>query len=124
MGDADKLDVLYTYSVKYEPSDVAWASRWDVYLQMNNAEVCTYVYPPSNVHITGVHRSTGLPSSIRLSLCCCSPVRYCPFCSQITFHADIGAVAAILLRTLRRDIEAYNQDDEEACRFDFAVDPT
>lgn len=28
-----KLDIVYTYSVTFKPSDVKWASRWDTYLQ-------------------------------------------------------------------------------------------
>lgn len=28
--------VLFTYDVTWQPSDITWASRWDVYLSMNN----------------------------------------------------------------------------------------
>ena len=29
--------LVFTYGVKWEESDVTWASRWDVYLSMNHA---------------------------------------------------------------------------------------
>lgn len=29
--------IIYTYGVEWRPSDVLWASRWDVYLSMNHA---------------------------------------------------------------------------------------
>jgi hypothetical protein len=32
------LEVLFTYDAKWEPSDIKWASRWDLYLYMG---VCT-----------------------------------------------------------------------------------
>eukprot|EP00967_Tisochrysis_lutea_P054017 scaffold67376_cov31-Tisochrysis_lutea.AAC.2 len=28
------LEVLFTYDIKWEPSDIKWASRWDLYLYM------------------------------------------------------------------------------------------
>ena len=37
--DDDKVDLVWSYGVRFEPSPVAWASRWDSYLQMNDAEV-------------------------------------------------------------------------------------
>lgn len=33
------LKVVWSYGVKFEPSDIAWASRWDTYLNMQDAEV-------------------------------------------------------------------------------------
>lgn len=30
-------DVIFTYDITWEPSDVHWASRWDIYLSMDNA---------------------------------------------------------------------------------------
>ena len=29
--------VLFTYDVTWRPSEIHWASRWDIYLSMNNA---------------------------------------------------------------------------------------
>eukprot|EP00947_MAST-08B_sp_MAST-8B-sp1_P002743 g2743.t1 len=31
-----KSDIIFTYDVKWEPSEVKWASRWDIYLNMDN----------------------------------------------------------------------------------------
>lgn len=31
--------VVFAYSVLWEPSDVAWASRWDIYLQMSDVQI-------------------------------------------------------------------------------------
>jgi transmembrane 9 superfamily member 2/4 len=30
-----RLQVIYTYDVKWVPSDITWAHRWDVYLKGN-----------------------------------------------------------------------------------------
>lgn len=32
----DKMEVVWTYDVRWVPSDIAWASRWDVYLSMGD----------------------------------------------------------------------------------------
>lgn len=74
-----KLNVIYSYTTRFESCDVAWASRWDVYLAMNNSEI---------------HWFAILNSLI-----------------IVMFLA--GAVAAILIRTLRHDIAMYNNEDEE-----------
>ncbi|XP_005089168.1 transmembrane 9 superfamily member 4 isoform X1 [Aplysia californica] len=34
-----ETDVLFTYSVKWEESDVSWASRWDIYLAMSDVQI-------------------------------------------------------------------------------------
>ena len=31
--------MVYTYDVKWEPSDVKWASRWDLYLYMGDDQI-------------------------------------------------------------------------------------
>ena len=31
--------VVFAYSVIWQPSDVAWASRWDIYLQMSDVQI-------------------------------------------------------------------------------------
>lgn len=36
---SDKLDVIWTYSVIFQPSDVRWASRWDAYLKMQDPQI-------------------------------------------------------------------------------------
>lgn len=33
------LDVHFTYSVSWKPSDISWASRWDIYLAMTDVEI-------------------------------------------------------------------------------------
>lgn len=31
--------LFFTYSVEWRPSDVRWASRWDIYLGMNDVKI-------------------------------------------------------------------------------------
>ena len=51
----EKGKVLFTYDVRWEESDIHWASRWDIYLSMNNAV-------PGKVHwfsiVTSVRKTT------------------------------------------------------------------
>eukprot|EP00485_Elphidium_margaritaceum_P001540 CAMPEP_0202686920 /NCGR_PEP_ID=MMETSP1385-20130828/2674_1 /ASSEMBLY_ACC=CAM_ASM_000861 /TAXON_ID=933848 /ORGANISM="Elphidium margaritaceum" /LENGTH=632 /DNA_ID=CAMNT_0049341601 /DNA_START=80 /DNA_END=1978 /DNA_ORIENTATION=- len=35
----DKLDVVWSYSVLFEPSEIQWASRWDPYLKMQDPQI-------------------------------------------------------------------------------------
>jgi len=35
----EPVQIVYTYSVEWEASDIKWASRWDVYLQMSDAQI-------------------------------------------------------------------------------------
>lgn len=79
IADKSGLNVVYSYTTKFEECDIAWASRWDVYLTMNHSEI---------------HWFAILNSLVIVLLLA-------------------GAVAAILIRTLRRDIDRYNQDDDE-----------
>eukprot|EP00047_Mylnosiga_fluctuans_P003679 m.230337 g.230337 ORF g.230337 m.230337 type:complete len:629 (-) comp12047_c0_seq1:1325-3211(-) len=39
MGNDDTVEVVWSYGVRWEPSPIAWASRWDTYLAMNDAEI-------------------------------------------------------------------------------------
>lgn len=32
-------NVRFTYAVRWKPSDISWASRWDIYLAMNDVEI-------------------------------------------------------------------------------------
>lgn len=32
-------DLLFTYSVEWQESSVSWASRWDIYLGMNDVQI-------------------------------------------------------------------------------------
>ena len=43
--------IVYTYGVEWQPSEVNWASRWDVYLTMNDAV-------PNEVHWFSIINST------------------------------------------------------------------
>lgn len=36
---ADKKEIIFTYDVEFEPSDVKWASRWDSYLLMTDDQI-------------------------------------------------------------------------------------
>jgi transmembrane 9 superfamily protein 2/4 len=31
--------VKFSFSVQFKPSDIAWASRWDIYLQMSDVHI-------------------------------------------------------------------------------------
>jgi len=35
----ESLDVIWSYSVIFEPSDIQWASRWDPYLKMQDPQI-------------------------------------------------------------------------------------
>ena len=37
--DAQKQPVIFSYGVRFEVSDIAWASRWDTYLHMSDTEI-------------------------------------------------------------------------------------
>ena len=37
--DAKRQPIVWSYSVVWEPSDVAWASRWDTYLSTDDPEI-------------------------------------------------------------------------------------
>jgi len=76
------IKVDFTYSLYWEKSDVKWASRWDIYLSMSNAQI---------------HWFSILNSIV-----------------VIFFLA--GVLAAIIVRTLKRDIANYNKLDEEMVR--------
>lgn len=79
MKDTDTKDIVWSYSVQWEPSDIAWASRWDSYLKMEDVEI----------HWFSIINS--LVTVIFLS----------------------GILAFIMVRTLRRDIARYNEEDKE-----------
>mmetsp|Transcript_10839 Transcript_10839/g.34245 ORF Transcript_10839/g.34245 Transcript_10839/m.34245 type:complete len:631 (-) Transcript_10839:650-2542(-) len=68
-------EIVFTYDVKWEPSDVKWASRWDTYLLMGDEQIHWF----------------SIINSLMIVL----------FLS--------GMVAMIMLRTLHRDFQRYNQ---------------
>ena len=51
-GNGDVV-VVWTYDVSWEPSDIHWASRWDIYLSMNDK----YVWFQSSSHFLSCHLS-------------------------------------------------------------------
>mmetsp|Transcript_6475 Transcript_6475/g.6764 ORF Transcript_6475/g.6764 Transcript_6475/m.6764 type:complete len:633 (-) Transcript_6475:318-2216(-) len=69
-------EIVYTYDVKWEPSDLTWTNRWDVYLKGN---------PNDEIHYFSIVNSLMI----------------------VLFLT--GVVAMIMLRTLRKDISAYNE---------------
>ena len=73
------ITVNFTYSLVWEQSDIQWASRWDTYLSMSNAQI---------------HWFSILNSLV-----------------VVFFLA--GVLAAIIIRTLKKDIANYNRLDEE-----------
>ena len=80
--------VIFTYDVIWEESDIAWASRWDLYLSENHLI-------PHQVHWYSITNSIMIVLFLSL------------------------LVVSILVRNLRRDIDAYNAlatlaDDDEA----------
>lgn len=70
--------VMFTYGVEWQYSDLRWASRWDVYLSMPNGQIHWFAILNSIV---------------------------------IVFFLS-GVLAVIIIRTLRRDIAKYNQEEE------------
>ena len=71
-------EVLFTYDVRWEYSDVKWASRWDVYLYATDDHIHWFSSsplspsyqpsPPPLLLLSGTRRtsrSTGSPSSTR-----------------------------------------------------------
>jgi len=75
-------EVIFTYDVKWEASDIKWASRWDTYLLMGDEQIHWF----------------SIINSLMIVL----------FLS--------GMVAMIMMRTLHKDLQRYNQLDvaEEA----------
>eukprot|EP00045_Choanoeca_perplexa_P006836 m.59199 g.59199 ORF g.59199 m.59199 type:complete len:679 (-) comp13812_c0_seq1:62-2098(-) len=81
--DPEQLDVIYSYGVFFEESEIKWASRWDTYLQSSES--------------TSIHWFSIVNSLI-----------------IVVFLS--GMLGVILVRTLHKDINRYNQseDKEEA----------
>jgi len=72
----ENLDVIYSYEVKWQPSDLPWADRWDVYLIGS---------PDDDIHFFAIVNSLMI----------------------VLFLT--GAIATIMIRTLRQDIAGYNE---------------
>lgn len=39
LKEEETVEVVWSYGVRWEPSPIAWASRWDSYLEMSDAEI-------------------------------------------------------------------------------------
>ncbi|KAL3910474.1 MAG: hypothetical protein SGILL_007674, partial [Bacillariaceae sp.] len=74
--DINGLNVIYSYEVEWEESDLPWSDRWDVYLIGS---------PDDDIH------SFAIINSLMIVL-------------FLT-----GAIATIMIRTLRKDIAGYNE---------------
>jgi len=72
-------DIIFTYDVEWEASPIKWASRWDLYLKMNNVDI--HWFSIANSFIIAVCLST--------------------------------VVALTLIKTLRGDLQRYNEVDPE-----------
>lgn len=72
----EDLKVTYSYSVKWEESELPWADRWDIYLLGS---------PDDDIHFFAVVNSLMI----------------------VLFLT--GAIATILIRTLKNDISHYNE---------------
>lgn len=72
----ENLDVVYSYEVEWQASDLAWADRWDVYLIGS---------PDDDIHFFAIVNSLMI----------------------VLFLT--GAIATIMIRTLRQDIAGYNE---------------
>lgn len=35
----EEADIIFTYEVQWERSDIIWASRWDTYLAMSDVQI-------------------------------------------------------------------------------------
>lgn len=79
MKEDEHVKIVWSYSVQWEGSDIAWASRWDIYLVMDDSEIHWF--------------------SIINSL--------------VTVFFLSGILAFIMIRTLRRDIARYNEEDKD-----------
>ena len=88
--------LYYTYSVVWEPSDIKWASRWDIYLAMADVQIHWFSIINS---VVVVFFLSGIITMII--------IRYTILNLMIT-------ITMIIIRTLRKDIAKYNMTDEES----------
>lgn len=79
MTENDRTGIVWSYSVQWEESDVEWASRWDIYLKMDDADIHWFSIINSLVTVLFLSAILGF----------------------------------IMVRTLRRDIAKYNEEDKE-----------
>ena len=109
--------MVYTYHIVWQDSDISWSSRWDRYLASGShkvwptpqaAEACPHARAPMPVGLTPAFSLARAP---RRQIHWISVVN-----SLVIVFVLTGVVALIVLRTKRRDIARYNQDDLEVRR--------
>lgn len=88
--------LYFTYEVEWEVSKISWASRWDTYLAMSDAQIHWFSIINSIVVIFFL---SGKKSWLWF---------YKTNQSILTFT---GILTMIMVRTLRRDIARYNADE-------------
>ena len=100
---SDNFQITFSYSVKWEASDIRWASRWDSYLGMGDVQIHWF----------------SIVNSIVVVL----------FLSGILTMIIIRTLRSVkrkkgqLLHLFRRDIAAYNREDLEE-ELDEAIEET
>ena len=84
-GDTGKTKISWTYDVRFEASEIRWASRWDIYLKMGDMN------NTKQIHWFSIVNSL-----------------------LVTFLLS-GMTAIIMVRSLRKDFRNYNRvlTDEE-----------
>jgi transmembrane 9 superfamily member 2/4 len=94
-----QTQLFFTYSVEWKESTVKWASRWDIYLGMNDVQIHWFSIINSLVVVFFL---SGMFSSI-------TSISKRMF--VMVFFVISGILTMIMVRTLRRDIAKYNTDD-------------
>lgn len=96
--------LYFTYEVEWEESIVSWASRWDTYLSVGDAQIHWFSIINSIVVIFFL---SGKIITQFLQTC-------------YYFELISGILTMIMVRTLRRDIAKYNADEN----YDDAMEET
>lgn len=67
---SENQEVLFTYEVKWEPSEIIWASRWDIYLTMSDVQIHWFSIINSVVVVFFLSGSEGLAVCILWRILC------------------------------------------------------
>ena len=111
----EKMVITYSYEVVWLPSDVRWASRWDIYLSMSDVQIHWFSLVNSIVvvfFLAGVLLTIFLqPHKFANSalLCHCSIIVSAVQVYSGCIYFFEGLIAMIMIRTVRRDIANYNR---------------
>lgn len=90
---AGENEILWTYSVRWEESEIPWASRWDTYLAMKDVQIHWF----------------SIINSIVVVLCLSGVFNFFDYEWLFFFP---GFLSVIIVRTVRRDIANYNKDED------------